>query len=61
MKPIVGFNPAQDFNQVIALDFHELGPDLWYLHMIDLFSRLRMAVVIHNKESGVIIWFGFFV
>ena len=22
MKPIVGFNPVNDFNQVIALDFH---------------------------------------
>ena len=46
MKPIVCFNPAKDFNQVIALDLHELGPVLWYLHMIDLFSRLIMSVVI---------------
>ena len=44
MKPIVGFNPSNDFNQVIALDLHELGPGLWYLLMIDLFSRLSMAM-----------------
>ena len=55
MKPIVGFNPANDFNQVIALDLQELGPDLWYLHRIDLYSRLNMVVVIHSKEAGVII------
>ena len=55
MKPIVGLNPANDFNQVIALDLHEFGPGLWDLHMIDLFSRLSMAVVIHCKETGVIV------
>ena len=56
MKPIVGFNPENYFNQVIFLDLHELGPGLWYLLMIDLFSRLSMAVVIHSKEVGVIIY-----
>ena len=55
MKPIVGFNPANDFNQLIALDLHELCPVLWYLHLIDLFSRLSMAVIIHSKEAGVIV------
>ena len=55
MKLIVGLNPAHDFNQVIALDLHEFGPGLWDLHMIDLFNRLSMAVVIHCKETGVII------
>ena len=54
MKPIVGFNPANDFKQIIALDLHELGPGLWYLHMIDLFSRLSMAVEICSKKVGVI-------
>ena len=44
-----------DFNQVFVLDLHEFGPDLWYLHMIVLFSRLSMAVVIHSKEAGVIV------
>ena len=44
MKSIVGFSPANDFNQIIALDPHELGPGLWYLLMIDLFSRLSMAM-----------------
>ena len=55
MKPIVGFNPANDFNQVIVLNLLELGPGLWYLHMIDLFSRLSMAVVICSKEADVIV------
>ena len=49
MKLIVSFNPA------IALDLHELGPDLWYLHMIDLFNRLSTAVVFCSKEMGVIV------
>ena len=55
MKPIVGFNLINDFNQVIALYFHELGPGLWYLHMIDLYCRLSMVVVIHSKQVDVII------
>ena len=40
-----------DFNQVIALDHHELDPGLWYF---DLFSRLSMAVVIRSKEDVII-------
>ena len=55
MKPIVDFNLVNNFNQVIALDLHELGLGLWYLHMIDLFSRLRLTVVIRSKEAGVIV------
>ena len=55
MKSIIGFNPANDFDQVIALDLHELGLSLWYLYIIDLFCRLNMAVVIHSKEVNVIV------
>ena len=44
-RPIVGLSRAKDFNHSVALDLHELGPNLWYLHMIDEFSRFSNAVV----------------
>ena len=55
MKQIVGFNLANDINEVIAHDLHELGSGFWFLHMIDLFS---MVVIIHSKEAGVIVELG---
>ncbi|PIK59085.1 hypothetical protein BSL78_03967 [Apostichopus japonicus] len=49
---------------MIAMDLHEIRPHLWYLHVIDLFSRYSAAVVITNKRSSTIcekilkIWIG---
>ena len=47
-RPIVGLSRAEDFNHSVALDLHELGPNLWYLHMIDEFTRFSNAVLIRD-------------
>ena len=38
-KPIVGFPLATGFNETVAMDLHELGHNLWYLHLIDEFTQ----------------------
>ncbi len=53
-KPAVCLPLAYSFNEVIAMDLHELGPSLWYLHIIDVFTRYSAATVIKSKQSGVI-------
>ena len=54
-RPIVGLSRAKDFNHFVALDLHELGPNLWYLHMIDEFTSFSNAVLIREKYPVVII------
>ena len=54
-KPIVAFSQANDFNQIVALDLHELDHNIYYLHVIDLFSRLSAAAIIRRKDSQVIV------
>ena len=54
-RPIVGLSRAENFNHSVALDLHELGPNLWYLHMIDEFTRFSNAVLIKEKYPVVII------
>ena len=41
-RPVVGLPLAQEWNYTVSLDLHEVsgsGHSLWYLHMIDVFSR----------------------
>ena len=53
-KPVVGFSRSQDFNQCVAMDLHQLGPNLWYIHFIDEFTRYSNAIVIRKKSvSGL--------
>ena len=54
-KPIVGFSHANDFNQIVAMDLHEIDHNFYYLHIIDLFSRLSAAAIIRKKDSQVIV------
>ena len=32
---IVELSKAEDFNQTMSVDLHELKPKLWYIHMVD--------------------------
>ena len=32
---IVELSKAEDFNQTMSIDLHELKPKLWYIHMVD--------------------------
>ena len=54
-KPVVGFSHASRFNEVVAMDLHEIEPNLWYLHIMDLFTRQSAASIIRSKSADVII------
>ena len=40
---------------MVAVDLHQFGDNLWYLHFIDEFSRFSNGVVIKSKQSKIII------
>ena len=48
-RPAVGLPLASDFNETVAMDLHELGQNVWYLHLIDEFTCLSAASIIHMK------------
>ena len=54
-SPIVGLSRATDFNQTVAVDFHQLSDNLWYFQMIDEFTRFSNAVIIKSKATPVVI------
>lgn len=54
-KPSAGMPLADDYNQTVAVDLHELGRNVWYLHMIDQFTRFSAAAIIKSKQSSVIV------
>ena len=57
-KPCASLPLASDWNSTLALDLHqmtELGSSVWYLHIIDLFTRFTAAVFIANKKPETII------
>ena len=54
-RPTVGLPKANYFNDTLAMDLHQLGPNLWYLHLIDKFSRFSNAVIIKSKSKDIII------
>ena len=56
-KPIVSAYQAERFNETVAMDLHQFsGLDkTWFLHIIDEFSRFRVAVIIHCKSAEVVV------
>lgn len=54
-KPVVGLPMAEDYNQTVAIDLHELKKNVWYFHMIDEFTRFSAAAIITSKQSSVIV------
>ena len=54
-RPAVGLPPARDFNDTVAVDLHQLGSNIWYLHMIDEFSRFNSACIVYNKKPETFI------
>ena len=51
-KPAVCLPLASDFNQTVAVDLHELQPNLWYLHIIDIFTRFSAGCILKTKQSS---------
>ena len=54
-KPSVGLPMASTYNETVALDLHELEPNVWYLHMIDHFTRFSAGSIVTTKKSSEIV------
>ena len=54
-KPAVSMPLASEFNEVVAMDLHQLKPSVYYIHFIDLFSRYSRAAIIYDKSPRTII------
>ena len=52
---MVGLAEADDFNDTVAMDLHQLGSNIWYLDLTDEFSRFSNAVIIKSKSRDIII------
>ena len=37
------------------MDSHQVGPNLWYLHLINEFSKFSNSVIIKSKSTDIII------
>lgn len=65
-RPAVGLPWANDFNKVIGMDLHQLDSNLYYIHMVDQFTKFSSAAIIKNKKPETIInailryWISFF-
>ena len=53
-RPVVGLSKASNFNDTVAIDLHQLGENLWYLHFIDKFSCFSSAIIVKTKSSKII-------
>ena len=53
-KPAVALPLSTEFNGCVAMDLHELtnlGPSMWYFHVIDVFSRFSAAGIVKTKKK----------
>ena len=49
---MVGLPLATEFNEMVAVDLHELEPNTWYLHIIDEFTRFSAGRIMRSKKSS---------
>ena len=54
-RSAISIPKSLNFNEMVAVDFHQLNDNLLYLHVIDEFSRFSTNVVIKSKQSNIII------
>jgi len=54
-KPAVGLPMASRYNETVAVDLHELEPNVWYLHIIDHFTRFSAGSIVTSKKPSVIV------
>lgn len=54
-KPAVGLPLASEYNETVAVDLHELEPGVWYLHIIDHFTRFSAGNIVITKKSSEIV------
>lgn len=51
-KPAIGLPLATYFNETVTVDLHEWKPELWYLHVIDEFTRFSAGSIMKSKKSS---------
>ena len=51
-KPVVGLPLATEFNETVAVDLHELDHNVWYLHIIDEFTRFSAGSIVRTKKAS---------
>ena len=56
-KPVVGLPMAKTFNETVAMDLKEYdnSKGIWFLHLIDHFTRYSQSCVIRTKRKEEII------
>lgn len=54
-KPAVGLPLASQYYETVAVDLHELEPGVWYLHIIDQFTRFSAGSILITKKSSEIV------
>ncbi|CAC5413707.1 unnamed protein product [Mytilus coruscus] len=51
-KPVVGLPLTPEFNETVAVDLHELEHNVWYLHIIDEFTRFSAGSGMKTKKGS---------
>ena len=51
----VGLSKTMSFNDTVTMNPHQLGQRLWYLQVIDEFSRFSNATIIKSKDPNLVI------
>lgn len=46
---------ASTYNETVAVDLHELEPGVWYLHIIDHFTRFSAGSIVTTKKPKEIV------
>lgn len=54
-KPAAGLPLASEYNETVAVDLHELEPGVWYLHIIEHFTRFSAGNIVTTKKSSEIV------
>ena len=54
-RPAVCLPLATRFNETVAMDLKEFKPGIYFLHVIDLYTRFSLAKVIKRKLPSVIV------
>ena len=62
--PTVGLPKSSEFTDVVSVDPHYIKPGLFYLHIIDEFSKYSQATIIKHKNEStkafLTTWIGIF-
>lgn len=51
-RPVVAFNKSSEFNGTVSMDLHQLEDNLWYLHIVDEFSKFSAGAIINKKSAS---------